>query len=86
MRSPEPALSEPPKPLEHTPRLDPAPPQPLSNASKIHDNTVRSIGDPILDLEIEALSRSGQWPDDAGPPLSRLTPGWLMRLAFNHQF
>ena len=54
MRSPEPALSEPPKPLEHTPRLDPAPPQPLSNASKIHDNTVRSIGDPILDLEIEA--------------------------------
>ena len=56
MRSPEPALPEPEplKPVEHTPHLAPVPSQPLANASEIHHNTVRSIGDPILDLEIEA--------------------------------
>ena len=51
VRSPEPAL--PPEPLEHTPRLVPVPPQPLPNASETHDHTVRLIGDPILDLQIE---------------------------------
>ena len=54
MRSPEPALPlEPLNPVEHTPHLAPAPLQPLANASEIHDDTVRSIGDPILDLQIE---------------------------------